>query len=160
MIIYNFIKNLILYIRYTRILKTAYREERLVDKINIALNTNFSMDWIGRLYTVLNPLIQDMNRDPADGTSSIIYDMTVDGKWSNKTYIEKWIMDRMNFMNSFVQENALWDLIVYRITELEDNNYLVVFEPEPWEELKKWSKRFFALIFAIIIISISILIIL
>ena len=159
MIIFNFIKYLILYIKYNKILKKAYYDEKLIQSLNVALNTEFRVDWVGRLYTVLNPLVQKIPTDPADGSSSIIYNMTLDGTWSDKIYIEKWIMDRMNFMNSFIQMNALWDLLVYRIEELENKNFLVIFEPILWEDLKKWTKKFLWLLLFVIVILVTLLII-
>lgn len=139
MIIFNFVRYLVLYIRYYKILKTAYKDENLIVKLNQALNTNFSVDWIGRLYTVLNPNIQGI--DMKDGSSSIIFDVTVDGDLISKSYIEKWIIERINFLNSFIHANNLFELLVYRIEKLDEyENYLVVFEPILWQDLKKWLK--------------------
>lgn len=158
MIIFNFIKYLILYIKYYKILKEAYIQERLVDKLNVALNTNFSIDWIGRLYTVLNPMVQKI--DMRDGSSSVIFDVTVDGDYIAKSYIEKWIIERVNFLNSFIHANNLFELLVYRIDKIDDNdNYLIIFEPILWEDLKKWAKLLpiSLLIIAAIIITLIIL---
>lgn len=158
MIIFNFIKYLILYIKYYKILKEAYIQERLIDKLNVALNTKFSVDWIGRLYTVLNPMVQKI--DMRNGSSSVIFDVTVDGDYIAKSYIEKWIIERVNFLNSFIHANNLFELLVYRIDKIDDNdNYLIVFEPILWEDLKKWAKLLpiSLLIIAAIIITLIIL---
>lgn len=140
MIIFNFIKNLILYIKYNKILKNAYIKEGLITKLNQALNTDFDIDWMGRLYTVLNPNIQQIPMK-SEGSSSIIYDITVDGELTANTYIEKWMMDRINFLNSFIRANNLFELLVYKIKKIDDNdNYLIIFESILWEDLKKWIK--------------------
>ena len=160
MIIFNFFKYLFLYIKYVRILNAAYKEEHLIQKLNVALNSEFDKDWVGRLYTVINPLVQKIPTDPADGSSSIIYNFMADGSLSDKIYIEKWIMDRMNFMNSFLRNNMLFELLTYNITELDDNkNYLVVFEPVPFQPLKKWTKWFVALLVVLILLLVGFLII-
>lgn len=158
MIIFNFIKYLVLYIKYYKILMRAYKDENLVVKLNQALNTNFSIDWIGRLYTVLNPQIQGI--DMKDGSSSIIFDITVDGDLISKSYIEKWIMERINFLNRFIHANNLFELLVYRIEKLDEHeNYLVVFEPILWQDLKKWLKLLPISIILIAAVIITLLII-
>ena len=160
MIIYNFLKYLITYIRYVHILNQAYKEENLIQKLNVAVDSEFEKDWVGRLYTVVNPLVQKIPTDPADGSSSIIYNFMADGTLSDKFYIEKWLMDRMNFMNSFLRSNLLFELLTYSITELDENrNYLIVFEPVPFQQLKKWTKWFVGLLSLVLISLIVILII-
>ena len=160
MITYNFIKTLIYYIKYCKILKDAYYKEGLLKNLNMALNTDFSMDWVGRLYTVLNSNILAMNNDSVAGSSSIIYEFTVDGELSDRAHIEKWIMDRMNFLNMFIQQNALFDIITYTLTKIDDNgNWLLVLEPLNFQDMKKWTKRFAILMLVIIIILITLFII-
>lgn len=160
MITYNFIKTLIYYIKYCKILKAAYYKEGLLKNLNMALNTEFSMDWVGRLYTVLNSNILAMNDDSVSGSSSIIYEFTVDGSLSDRAHIEKWIMDRMNFLNMFIQQNSLFDIITYTLTKIDDNgNWLLVLEPLNFQDMKKWTKRFITLLAAIIIILITLFII-
>ena len=55
MIIYRFIKYLILNIKYTRILNKVYENEDIPTNLSKLFGSKFKQDWIGRLYTVINP---------------------------------------------------------------------------------------------------------
>ena len=70
MITYNFIKYLILNIKYTRILKRIYKDEQIPENLSKLFNTNFKIDWIGRMYTVINPNLID---GIYDASSQIFY---------------------------------------------------------------------------------------
>ena len=57
MIIYNFFKYLVLNIRYTSLLRKIYKDEKLIEKFSQLFDVEFRIDWIGRVYAVLNPNI-------------------------------------------------------------------------------------------------------
>ena len=58
-----FIKNLIDHIKIKRIINTIVKEENLLENLSALFSTenyivNFKQDWIGRIYAVINPVVQ------------------------------------------------------------------------------------------------------
>ena len=160
MITYNFIKYLILYIRYAKMIKSVFEKEGLLKSFSLLFNSEFRMDWIGRVYTVLNPIVQNVE-DPTIGSAVAIYEFTENGGLSNRMWVEKWVMDRLYAAQQFIQDNNLFDLLTYDITRLDDNeNYLFVLKPLHFNELKKWTKRFLITFGVIITAIITLLIVL
>lgn len=158
MIIYNFIKYLILYIKYSKTVKNVFENENLLKSFSLLFNSEFRIDWVGRIYTVLNPMVQKME-DPTIGSGVAIYEFTENGDLSNRMWVEKWVMDHLMAAQRFIQANNLFDLLTYNITRLDENeNYLFVLEPLYFKDIKKWTKRFslelLGIIIAIIILCI------
>ena len=89
MILFNFIKYFIIHIKYTLILSKIIKEENLLENLSKLLGTTLKKDWIGRIYTVINPNI-----------TNGVYDQTTqvfeygEGGLNNESYIERWIMQR------------------------------------------------------------------
>lgn len=150
MIIWNFLKNLYLYIKYYLLLQKIYKEEELISKLEFIFKTKFHIDWVGRIYSVLNPNISDNKFD----TNKQIFEYNENGL-INDTYIESWIMTQMNLMSNFIQTNNLFDILSYDIIKLDRyDNYLFIIKPILYNDLIKWSKRFGILILIFIIILI------
>ena len=153
MIIYNFIKHLILNIKYTKLLSKVYKNEDLLKKLSQLFGSNFKKDWIGRVYTVINPNIMDGKFD----NTTQIFEYNQNGL-DNNVYVEKWIMNRFNVISQFIQTNNLFDLLNYKITKLDDyDNYLLVLEPITLRDCIKYTKYFTILFIILIIIGITIL---
>ena len=83
MIIYRFFKYLFKNIKYTRILNKVYKDENILSNLSQLFGTEFKKDWIGRVYTVVNPLIHNGTYDP----NKQIYEYGESGL-SNHMYIE------------------------------------------------------------------------
>lgn len=153
MIIYNFIKHLILNIKYTKLLSKVYKDEDLLKKLSQLFGSNFKKDWAGRVYTVINPNIMDGKFD----NTTQIFEYNQNGL-DNNVYVEKWIMNRFNVISQFIQTNNLFDLLNYKITKLDDyDNYLLVLEPITLRDCIKYTKYFTILFIILIIIGITIL---
>lgn len=160
MITYHFIKYIILYLKYMKVIKRAFKKENLLNKFSMLFGTEFRMDWVGRIYTVLNPMVQKME-DPTIGSGVAIYEFTESGQLSNRMWVEKWIMDHLYAAQQFMQTNNLFDLMTYNITKLDDNeNYLFVLNPLHFNEAKKWTKWMAALVGLILAAGITLLIVL
>lgn len=145
MIIFNFFKYLYIHLKYYNIIKKVYKEESFIDKLSQMFNIKFKKDWIGRLYAVINPNISTPLGDQ-------VFEYNEKGL-DNKTYIEKWVMDRMNVLNEFIQSNNLFDVLTYNIKKLDDyDNYLFIIQPITLDDCLKWTKRFFILLFALVLI--------
>ena len=156
MIIYNLFKDLFLHVKYTRILNKIYKKEHILENLSNLFGSEFKKDWINRIYTVINPNL--INGKPS--TTTQIYEYDQNGL-NNKVYIEKWIMDRLNIAQKFIQVNNLFDLLTYKLEKLDEyDNYLFVIEPITLEDLKKSLKKFGILLNIIILLVILIIIIL
>lgn len=147
MIIYNFIKNLYLNIKYSKLLNKIYKDERLLENLSELFGARFKKDLLGRIYAVINPNIKHGKYD-----TNQVYEYNEIG-FDNSYYIEKWIMGKLNIASKFIQANNLFDLLTYKIKKLDDHeNYLFIIEPITLQDCMKWSKRFLWL-FVFILIS-------
>lgn len=151
MITYNFIKYLILNIKYTRILKRIYKDEQIPENLSKLFNTNFKIDWIGRMYTVINPNMIDGIYD----TSSQIFEYNEYGL-SNDAYVERFIMQKLNIASNYIKANNLFDLLTYEIKKLDEyDNYLFIIKPITLDDFVKNSKRFCILLISLFIAGLA-----
>lgn len=154
MIIYKFFKNWILNVRYSRILKKVYDEENVLQNLSQLFDgANFKIDRIGRVYAILNPNIKNGKYDP----DSQIFEYGDEGL-NNDTYVEKWIMERLNVASQFIRANNLFELLTYTI-ERKDNygNYLFIFKPITLEDHLKSTRNFLILLLSIAVAAAVIL---
>lgn len=156
MVFYSFIKNLLLNVKYTRLLKSIYSDEQLLNKFSQLFGTEFRMDWVGRIYAVFNPNIINDELD----VNSQIFEYGENGL-TNSPYIEKWIMTKLNIVKDFIMANNLFDLLTYEIKKIDDyDNYLFIIKPITFDDCVKWTKIFGITYSILTIIAISLLIIL
>lgn len=156
MVFYNFIKNLVLNIKYTRLLRKIYKDEFLLQRFSELFGTEFRLDWVGRMYTVINPNIINDKLD----INTQIFEYGNNGL-TNEPYIEKYIMTRFNLVKDFIMANNLFDLLTYEIKRIDEyDNYLFVIKPITFDECKKWTKIFIGVYSAITIVGVTLLCIL
>lgn len=149
MITYRFIKYLLLHIKYTKILKRVFKDENLLDNLSKLFNSEFRMDWVGRIYTVINPLIQNGSYD----INTQIFEYNENG-FDNSAQIESYIMKQLNVAKLFIKTNNLFDMLTYRIEKIDDNgNYLFIIEPITWEDCKEYIRKFSYLLMGLLIIT-------
>lgn len=116
----NIFKNIYLHFKYNRILKRVYKDENILDNMGDLFNSKIHVDWVGRIYTVINP---NLDKDKQ------IYEI-LDGGIDNKEFIQHWVMERFIAMDHFIKANNLFDLLVYDIKQLDDyGNFLLALEP-------------------------------
>lgn len=145
MITYRFIKYLIMHRKYCKILKDVYKNENLLDNLSALFKVQFRMDWVGRIYAVFNPHIQEGVFNP----NNQIYEYTEQGLM-NDAYVEAYILNQLNIAKQFIRANNLFDLLTYRLEKIDENdNYLFIMEPITWDDCKNYSKRF-AILLAIL----------
>ena len=156
MVFYSFIKNLILNIKYARLLKKIYKDENLINKFSELFGVEFRIDWVGRIYAVFNPNIINNELD----INSQIFEYNDNGL-TNAPYIEKWIMTRLNLVKDFIMANNLFDLLTYEIKKIDDyDNYLFIIKPITFDDCAKWTKIFSIVYGILTIIGITLLIVL
>ena len=124
MFLYKFFRKLFQHLKYQRIIKEAYEREQLIAKISLLLGTQFKLDWINRLYAVVNPNIKDGKYNPEQ-----IYEFDFEGNPYNNEWVTKWVMERMGILRNFLQTANLFDVLEYKIKDLGNLNYLIIFQP-------------------------------
>lgn len=156
MVVYSFIKNLLLNIKYTKLLRQTYKDEQLLYKFSQLFGVEFRIDWVGRVYAIFNPNIINNELD----VNSQIFEYDEKGL-TNKPYIEKWIMTRLNVIKDFIMANNLFDLLTYEIKKIDDyDNYLFIIKPITFDECIKWTKIFGITYSILAIIAVILLIVL
>jgi hypothetical protein len=154
MIIYRFFKYLFLNIKYTKILNKVYYDENIIGNLSSLFKSQFKKDWIGRLYTVINPNLLGDDFD----INTIIYEYDENGL-NNKSFVERWIMTRLNIAQSFIHVNNLFDLLTYKIEKLDEyDNYLFIVEPITLQDCLKYTKYFSILLVILLVFGITCLI--
>ena len=147
MITYLFIKYLITHIKYYKILNDVYKNENLLVNLSNLFKVNFKQDWVGRIYAVFNPHIQEGMFNP----NNQIYEYTENGL-VNDAYVEAYILNQLNIIKQFIKANNLFDLLTYRLKKIDENdNYLFIIEPITWEDCKNYSKKV-AILYTILLI--------
>ena len=124
MFLYKFFRKLFQHLKYQRIIKEAYEREQLIAKISLLLGVQFKLDWINRLYAVVNPNIKDGKYNPEQ-----IYEFDFDSNPYNNEWVTKWVMERMGILRNFLQTANLFDVLEYKIKDLGNLNYLIIFQP-------------------------------
>lgn len=140
-------------IKYTRLLRKIYKDEFLLQRFSELFGTEFRLDWVGRMYTVINPNIINDKLD----INTQIFEYGNNGL-TNEPYIEKYIMTRFNLVKDFIMANNLFDLLTYEIKRIDEyDNYLFVIKPITFDECKKWTKIFIGVYSAITIVGVTLL---
>jgi len=154
MIIYNFIKYLVMYIQYYKALRTAYKDENLVKRLGETLDINFKVDWIGRIYGIFNPNLKNGKFD----VNNPIYSYNERGL-DTEDFVKVYIMTKLNAIQTFVDTNTLFELVGYEIRRLDNyDNFLFIIKPLPYDNLVKWTKLL-PIPLTIIVAAIAVLII-
>lgn len=147
MIFYKFILNLWLNIKYTRLLIKIYKDEDLLNKFSQLFGVEFRKDWVGRIYTIINPNIINDKID----VNTQIFEYGENGL-TNEPYIEKYIMMKLNLIKDFIMANNLFDLLTYEIKRIDEyDNYLIIIKPITFDDCKKWTKVF-AIVYSILVV--------
>ena len=156
MVVYSFIKKLLLNIKYTKLLRKIYKDEDLINKFSQLFGVEFRIDWVGRIYAVINPNVIDDQLD----INSQIFEYGENGL-TNAPYIEKWIMTKLNIVKDFIMANNLFDLLTYEIIKLDEyDNYLFVIKPITFDDCIKSAKTFSIVYSILAIIAVILLIVL
>ena len=137
------------------ILKKVYNEENILNNLSELFQSRFRIDWIGRLYTVINPNV--IGDEYSQNTQ--IYEYGEDGL-NNYAYVERWIMTKLNIASNFIRANNLFDLLTYEIKKIDEyDNYLLIIQPITLQDCLKYTKHFCILISILVLIGITLLII-
>ena len=133
-----FVRNLIDYVKIRRVIKKILKEEDLLHNLSSLFSTdnytvNFKQDWIGRIYAVVNPVVQ--------APEERIFEYDSQGV-NIKSFINKWVLEHMIAADNFVKNHQLFDILVYNLEQLDENyNFLITLTPIAWFDFHKSLKR-------------------
>lgn len=132
--LYRFIKGYFQNRKYQKILNKVYNDDQIIAKLSFALGSQFRRDWIGRLYTVINPAIKDGKYDYTQ-----VYEYVQEG-YDTTEHVQQWIVERLSAIQTVIQTNNLFDVLSFNIKKLDDEgNYLFVVYPVTLPEvLETW----------------------
>jgi hypothetical protein len=123
----NLLKNINSYSKdYALISDTLYSKEfNLV--LKRYLNTDFEKDWIGRLYGVINPVI---DIDGKMNFSNVI--LEIDGENTNSTeYVKSWVFKQLQLIGDLFKIHNLYDYISIEFRHVgpeTQDNFLIIFD--------------------------------
>ena len=132
--IYQYIKD------YGYVADTLYSHEfNLV--LKKYLNVEFSTDWLGRLYGVINPSI-DVN-GKLDFTNMIIE--LNDDLTNNNTYVKHWVYRQLSMVSALykLENSGFFDIIGVEFRHVgpqNADNYLVIFDIVSRKEMTSFLK--------------------
>lgn len=103
----------------TQIINDECENHGLLDKLSATFDLKFKKDKIGRIYSVINPIIKNINNN---GNTLIFTSTTEDA-------ISQFLLRNLNMLTKFVGDNYLFDVLTYKIDKIDDDdNYLIVLE--------------------------------
>ena len=121
------------YFKSVKIIRKACSEEQLLQKLSQTIGYRFRIDRIGRIYTVINPLVQNIDT----GGNTIIFD------GNNEPMVKDYIIKNMLLLKNFIGDNQFFDILTYDIKKLDDDqNYLVILKPIFLDDTIKYFKIF------------------
>lgn len=147
-----FIRNLIDYIRIRKVIDKILKEEDLLYNLSAIFSTenyivNFKQDWIGRIYAVVNPVVQDPD--------ARIFEYDTNGP-NLKSFINKWIIEHMIAADNFIKNHQLFDILVYDFQPVDENyNFLITLTPVTWFDFHKSLKRVAWVLLILLILGIA-----
>lgn len=113
------IKEIYNYFKYRRIFRDVLNNTQFIEALSMSFGVEFNRDKLDRLYTVINPYIQNMG-NPGN---SIIYD------GDNKPIVDKWVVDNFLIIDKVIKNHDIFDIISYNIEKIDDDmNFLLVIQ--------------------------------
>lgn len=145
--VYLTIKN---YFKTVRIINQSCKTDHLLDSLKQTFGYTFRVDKIGRIYTVINPLIKNIDT----GGNTLSYD------GNNEPMIKDYLIKCMLMLKTFIGDNQFFDILTYDIKQLDDDqNYLVVLKPIFLDDTIKYFKRFLYIILSLVVVVTTYLIV-
>lgn len=149
----NFFRSFWIHWKYSRLLKNIYRSENLIQNLTQLFGVQFRTDWVGRIYAVFNPNIQNGKFDQ----NTQIFEYNEHG-FDNSMLVEKRIMEMLSIASKFIRAKNLFDLLTYKIKKLDDyDNYLFIIQPITLDDYRKNIKKLGIIGIIVIIITTCIL---
>lgn len=144
---YSFIKSYFVYRKERNYIKDTLYSREFKFVLRKYLNLNVKKDWLGRLYGIINPLI-DINGN-LDVNSVVI---ELDGNNSNNVeYVQVWIHKQLKLISDLFKIHKLYDYINLTLEHVgpqQLDNYLVIFDIVSRKDMANKFKSFFKHLFS------------
>lgn len=122
----TYISDSIDYRRDKKLISDTFYGPAFEKVINKYLKTELRRDWLGRLYCVVNPTI---NNGELDFSSMIV---EIDGdNTNNNEYVRHWVYKQMRLISQLFKIEKLYDYIdvdFQHVGPVNMDNYLVIFD--------------------------------
>ena len=139
--LYLLIYNLVSYIKDYNIVAESLYSDSFKKILKSYLNKEFKVDWIGRLYAVINPNL-DIQGKFNFNNSIIELD---DDYTNNDAYVKNWIYKQLQLVADIFKLQNMYNYISMTLKHVgpkNADNYLVVFDITSRIELVKSFKKF------------------
>lgn len=140
--IFEFLQSIITYIHDYRLISDTLYSRQFNMVIMKYLKCELDKDWLGRLYGIVNPII-DINGHI--DISSMILEID-DYQTNNEEYVKNWIYKQMSLISSLFKIEKLYDYISLDIKHVgpeNHDNYLLVFDITSRKYMSYCFKRMF-----------------
>lgn len=137
---FNTIKSIVNYIKSKHYISDTLYSKELKYVLDNYLHTNIKKDWLGRLYCVVNPGIDNSGEF---NISNMIIEMDGDNT-NNHEYIKQWTYKQMKLIAQLFKIEKLYDYINIEFTHIgpeNQDNYLIVFDIVARKELSYSLKK-------------------
>lgn len=142
-LIYQFfelLRNIFEYIKESRSVGKVLHSEDFRNVLRRYLYVDFDEDWLGRVYGVINPLIDIDGK--VNFNNQII---EIDGKnTNNNEYVKSFLYKQLSLMNELFKLEGLYNYVTMSIEHVgpsNGDNYLIVFDTVNRKNLAKSFKR-------------------
>lgn len=137
------------YFKIKRLLNKIYASEKIEENLSRTFGVECKRDWVGRLYMIVNPILQNIKSDG----NTIVYDH------NDRMMVEAWVMKNLELIRNFIVNNSMFDLLTYTIDKIDnDENYLIVFKNIYFDDIMKICKWVAGIIGVGILVGIGFLI--
>lgn len=125
--LYDVFASLFYYVRDNNRIHDVFHGEQFRRLLKQYLNTDFNKDWLGRLYGVINPVIDINGHFNINNTI-----IEIDGNnTNNDEHIKTWIYRQMQIIGDVFRMHNLYDYIdldIRHVGPQNFDNYLLVFD--------------------------------
>jgi len=138
--IFAFIESIYYYIKDYNKISDAFYSNEFKNICKKYLKCDINKDWLGRLYGVINPMI-DIN-GKIDASSMII---EIDGNNTNNIeFIKNWIYRQMSLVGTLFKTQHLYNYIsldIRKVGPKNYDNYLIIFDIVSRQYMSKCCKK-------------------
>lgn len=124
---FNFLRSSIRYIKLNKSVGKIFHSNDFKLLLRKYLNINVKTDWLGRLYGIINPII-DVNGNLNISTMVI----EIDGNDTNNSeWVKNWLYKQLNLTSQLFKLEKLYDYIsmdIEHVGPIEMDNYLIIFD--------------------------------
>lgn len=129
----GWIKDIYNYCRLAREIKGLCKDG-LLNQFSSLYGVPFKIDHAGRMYAVVNPALQNIQKDG----STQIFEFDGNGL-SDKTYISQWVMTKLVAVEKLITAHNLLDVLTFDIREIlidgqPSGSYAIIFTPVGFKE--------------------------